>query len=78
MQYVVKTIDDFRLCWNNYKDNNRKYLMKESCMQQYLFEHFLSNVHNSFLDEVSIIFINKTDPKDPNNWEHYWRHSLKN
>ena len=37
----------------------------------------LSEVHNSFLDDVSIIFINKTDRKDPNNWEHYWRHTLK-
>ena len=51
--------------------------MKESCMQQHLFEHFSSKVHSSFLDDVSIIFINKTDPKDPNNWEHYWRHTLK-
>ena len=77
MQYVGKTVDDFRLRWNNYKDNNRKYLRKESCMQQYLFEHFSSGGHNSFLDDVSIIFIDKTDPKDPNKREDYWRHTLK-
>ena len=76
MQYLGKTVDDFRLRWSNYKDNNRKYLRKESCMQQHLFEHFSSEGHNSFLDDVSIIFIDKTDPKDPNNREHYWRHTL--
>ena len=62
MQCVGKTVDDFRLPWNNYKDNNRKYLSKESCGQQ----HFSSEGHNNFLDDISIIFIDKTDPKDPN------------
>ena len=66
VQYVGKTVDDFHLRWNNYKDNNRKYLKEESCMQQNLFEHFSSGDHNSFLDDLSIIFIDKTDPKDPN------------
>ena len=46
-------------------------------MQQHLFEHFSSEGHNSFLDDVSIIFIDKTDPKDPNKREHYWQHTLK-
>ena len=77
MQYVGKSVDDFRLQWNNYEDNNRKYLRKESCMQQNVFEHFSSEGHSSFLDDVSIIFNDKTDPKDPNKCEHYWRHTLK-
>ena len=68
MQYLGKTVDDFRLRWSNYKDNNRKYLRKESCMQQHLFEHFSNEGHNSFLDDLSIIFI---APKDPNKREHY-------
>ena len=38
MQYVGKTVDGLRLRWNNYKDNNRKYLRKEACMQQDLFK----------------------------------------
>ena len=38
MQYVGKSVGDIRLQWNNYEDNNRKYLRKESCMQQNLFE----------------------------------------
>ena len=56
---------------DHYKDNNRKYLRKESCMQQHLFEHFSNEGHNSFLDDLSIIFIDKTAPKDPNKREHY-------
>ena len=44
---------------------------------QHLFEHFSSEGHNSFLDDVSIIFIDKTDPKYSNKREHYWRHTLK-
>ena len=77
MQYVGKTVDDFRLRWNNYKDDNRKYLRKESRMQQHLFEHFSSEDHNSFLEDVSVISIDKTDPKDPYKRKHYWGHTLK-
>ena len=40
MQYVGKTVDEFCLQWNKYKDNNKKYLKKEACMQQHLFEDF--------------------------------------
>ena len=43
-------------------------------MQQHLSEQFSSEGHISFLDGVSIIFIDKTDPKDPNNRQQYWRH----
>ena len=46
-------------------------------MEQHLFEHFSSEGHNSFLDDVSIIFIDKTDHKDPNKRDHYWRHTVK-
>ena len=46
-------------------------------MQQHIYEHFSSEDHCSFLDEVSITFIDKTDTKDPNKREHYWRHTLK-
>ena len=77
MQYVSKTVDAFRLRWNNYKDNNRKHLRKEACKQQHLFEHFLSECRNCFVDGVSIIFIDKTDPIDLNKWQRYWRHTLK-
>ena len=42
-----------------------------------LFKHFSSEGHNYFLNDVSIIFIDKTDPKDPNKLEHYWQHTSK-
>ena len=46
-------------------------------MQQHLFDHFSSEGHSRFLDELRIVFIDKTDPKDPNQRERYWRHTLK-
>ena len=46
-------------------------------MQQHLFEHFASEGHCSFLENVTITFIDKTDPKDPYRQEHYWRNTLK-
>ena len=76
-QYVGKTVDEFWLRWNNSKMNDRNYLKGKACMQQHLFEHFASEGHRSFLEDVTIILIDKTDPKDPNRREHYWRHALK-
>ena len=57
--------------------NDRNFLKAQTCMQQHLFEHFASEGHCSFLENVTITFIDKTDPKDPNRQEHYWRHTLK-
>ena len=72
-----KTVDEFWLRWNNYKMNNRNFLNGQTCLQRHLFEHFASEGHCSFLEDAAIIFIDKTDPKDPNRQEHYWRHTLK-
>ena len=33
--------------------------------------------HNGFLNDVSITFIDKTDPTDPLRREDYWRQTLK-
>ena len=41
------------------------------------FEHFASEGHCSFLENVTITFMDKNDPKDSNRWEHCWRHTLK-
>ena len=60
-----------------YEYENRNFLKGQTCMQQHLFEHFAGEGHCSFLEDVTIIFIDKTDPKDPNRREHYWRHALK-
>ena len=77
LQYVGKTVDEFLLRWNNYKMNDRNFLKGQICMQQHFLEHFESEDHCSFLEDVTIIFIDKTDPKNPNRREHYRRHALK-
>ena len=43
-----------------------------ACMQQHLLEHFSSEGHSGFPDDVSIILIDKTDPKDPNKRQQNW------
>ena len=45
-QYVGETTDDFRLRWNNYKNNDRKNARNEACMQEHLFQHFKSEGHS--------------------------------
>ena len=51
--------------WNNYKNNGRKYQEFGTCMQQHLFEHFSEEENHSFLEDVFITFIDKTDPSNP-------------
>ena len=63
--------------WNNYKSNDRKYQKLEPCMQQHLFEYVNSEGHHYFLGEISITFIDKTDPSEPSKRGNYWRSILK-
>ena len=51
--------------------------MLEPCMQEHLFCHFSMASHDGFLNDVSITFIDKTDPSDPLRREDYWRQLLK-
>ena len=71
LQYAGKTVNEFRFRWNNYKMNDRNALKDQTCMQRHLFEHFTSEGHCSFLEDVTIIFINKAVPKDLNQREQY-------
>ena len=64
-QYVGQTIDTFRHCWNNYKTNDRTFQCSEPCMQEHLFRPFSSPGCNGFLNDVSVTFIDKTNPSDP-------------
>ena len=64
-QYTGKTVDRFRLRWNNYKESDRKFLRGEEIKQKSLHEHFLSDSHQSFEEDVSICLIDKTDPSNP-------------
>ena len=77
MQYVRQTIDQFRSRWNNYKSDSRKNGQGATCMQQHLFNHFCTSGHCGFLEDVSLTFIDKTDPSDPLKREDYWRSTLK-
>ena len=70
-RYVGKTVDEFRLRWNSHKMNNRNFLKGQTLMQQHLLEHFASEGHCSLLEDVTITFIDKTDPKNPNRRKHY-------
>ena len=71
-----KLLIPFRHRWNNYKSNDRKFQRSEPCMQEHLFWHFSSPDHNGFLSDVSITFIDKTDPSDPLKRENVWRETL--
>ena len=46
-------------------------------MQEHLFEHFNEEGHHGFLEDVSIIFIDKTDPSEALKRENYWKSVLK-
>ena len=46
-------------------------------MQEHLFRHFSSPGRNGFLNDVSITFIDKTDPSDPLKREDYRRRTLE-
>ena len=76
-QYVGETVDEVRHRWNNYKDNTRKFVRGEHCMQRHLYEHFKLPGHLGFLNDISVTLIDKTDPKDPTKQEDYWIHTLK-
>ena len=41
-----------------------------------LVRHFSSPDHNGFLNDVSVTFIDKTDPSDPLKRENFWRETL--
>ena len=46
-------------------------------MQRYLHEHFLSEGHNSLINDVESVFTDKTDPSDPTKREEFWRTKLR-
>ena len=63
LQYVEKAVEKFRLRWNNYKKNCRNLVKGQTCIQKHLFGHFANEAHCSFIEDVTITFIDKTDPK---------------
>ena len=49
----------------------------ESVKQKYLYDHFMLEDYAQFVNDASIIFIDKTDPTDPLKGEQYCRYTLK-
>ena len=62
---------------NDYKESDRKFLRGEEIKQKSLHEHFWSDSHQSFEEDVSICLIDKTDLSDLHNREYYWMRTLK-
>ena len=76
-QYVGSTTERFRFRWNNYKDIQRKGKRGENHNQKYFHEHFLIHDYNGLINDIQIIFIDKTDPLDPTRRGEFWRAKLK-
>ena len=45
-------------------------------MQPELFEHYVADNHNCFLNDCSVTLIDKIDGSDPTRREEYWRKAL--
>ena len=76
-QYVGSTIEKFRFQWNNYKPCQRKAERGEDCIKKYFHDHFLSEGHKGLINDVEIVFIDKTDRSDPTRIEEFCRNKLK-
>ena len=76
-QYTGQNTYSFRSRWNNYQSKSRKFDRNEKCMQEYLYSHFESEGHSSFLEDVSIAPIDKTDGSDSTKRKTFWMHMLK-
>ena len=46
-------------------------------MQKHLYEHFDLPGHTSFLENVTVTLIDKTDSKNPTERENYWIYTFK-
>ena len=71
IQYVVKTVDEFRYRWNNYKSYSKNHDFIDPCMQRHLYEYYSIVGHCRFLEHVSIT-LDKTDLSDPLKKEDYY------
>ena len=65
IQYVTKTVDEFRYRWNNYKNNSKNYDYNQQYMQRHLYEHYSGVGYCGVLEHASITLIDKTNPCDP-------------
>ena len=61
--HVEKVADKFDLRCNNYQMDSKNFLKGQAYMQQHLFELISNEDYCSFLADVTITVIDKTDPK---------------
>ena len=76
-QYVWQTIGEFHWRYNNYKFNDRILERLKPCMQKIFLVISQWQATKGYLNDVSIAFIDKTDPFDPLRREDFWRQTLK-
>ena len=55
-QYVGQIVDIFCSRWNNYKSNDRKYLVGKLCMQEHIVGNFNNEGNTGFLENVCYIY----------------------
>ena len=65
LQYVVSTVDRFRLKEDNYKCSQRIASEGGTPKQNYFHQHFLRENHHGLLEDYEIRLVDKTDPSDP-------------
>ena len=70
-QYMGSTAERFRFGWNNCKSRQRKAQRGEDCMQKCFHDYFLSDSHNGLINDVEIVFVDKTDSSDPTRREEF-------
>ena len=51
--------------------SNKTMISLITCMQQHLFNHFCTSGQCGFLEDISLTFLDKTDPSDPLKREDY-------
>ena len=76
-KYVEQTVDSFHFRLNNYKCNCHKHAQAGSVKQQHLYDYFMLENDTQFVNDVSMILIDKTDPTDLLKREQHWGHNLK-
>ena len=46
-------------------------------MQKYFYDHFLREGHKGLINDIAIVFIDKTDSSNPTRREEFWRKKLE-
>ena len=76
-QYVVSTVTNFCLRFNQYKLNIKLYgAGKRGLKQEKLIEHFFCPNHSGTHKDISVQIIDHCDPNDQERREDFWIYNL--